>query len=127
MTANRENIQKWIDALRSGEYKQGKGRLKYSNQDGDVKHCCLGVACEVALVDGVGLELTNNPMNIYTDRKYFFDGYGESIPPKVQKWLGVDDDDPRITEEYSAAGLNDSGNYTFSEIADLLEEKYING
>lgn len=31
---------KWIDALRSGEYKQGQDRLN----DGDA-FCCLGVAC----------------------------------------------------------------------------------
>lgn len=34
---------KWIAALRSGEYKQGNGRLR----DGD-KYCCLGVLCDVS-------------------------------------------------------------------------------
>ncbi len=34
---------KWIEALRSGKYKQGKGCLK----NGD-KYCCLGVAAIVA-------------------------------------------------------------------------------
>ena len=36
---------KWIAALRSGEYKQGKNRL-HSNEDNSF--CCLGVLCEVA-------------------------------------------------------------------------------
>ena len=36
-------LDKWIAALRSGNYKQGKGYLK----KGDC-HCCLGVLCEVA-------------------------------------------------------------------------------
>lgn len=37
-----ENAKKWVQALRSGEYKQGKDALR----DND-KFCCLGVACEV--------------------------------------------------------------------------------
>lgn len=34
---------KWTSALRSGEYKQGKGYL-----EDDGKFCCLGVLCKVA-------------------------------------------------------------------------------
>jgi hypothetical protein len=34
---------KWVEALRSGKYKQTKNRLQ---RDG--KFCCLGVLCEVA-------------------------------------------------------------------------------
>ena len=40
----------WIDALESGEYKQGRGALKRRNQhleDDPIFYCCLGVACEV--------------------------------------------------------------------------------
>ena len=36
--------QKWVEALRSGKYKQTKGELK--NGQG---FCCLGVACEIGL------------------------------------------------------------------------------
>lgn len=39
--------QKWVDALRSGEYKKGKGRLKIKHEDGECFHCCLGVAQEL--------------------------------------------------------------------------------
>lgn len=35
---------KWVTALRSGQYVQGVGELK--TKDG--KYCCLGVLCEVA-------------------------------------------------------------------------------
>lgn len=34
---------KWVNALRSGKYDQGKGRLK----DDENKFCCLGVLCDV--------------------------------------------------------------------------------
>lgn len=33
--------RKWVEALRSGKYKQGRGQLK-DTQD---QYCCLGVAC----------------------------------------------------------------------------------
>jgi hypothetical protein len=38
---------KWLKALRSGEYKQGRSRLKKKTDTG-FEFCCLGVACEVA-------------------------------------------------------------------------------
>lgn len=35
---------KWVKALRSGKYKQGKGQLF---QKEDNQYCCLGVACVI--------------------------------------------------------------------------------
>ena len=34
--------ERWLIALRSGNYQQGKGQLK----DGD-RYCCLGVLCDI--------------------------------------------------------------------------------
>lgn len=48
---NKEVKAKWVAALRSGEYKQGKGRLKNINNE----YCCLGVLCALK---------TNNPMEL---------------------------------------------------------------
>lgn len=39
--------EKWITALRNGEYKQGKDRLK----DIFGGYCCLGVACAMQGID----------------------------------------------------------------------------
>lgn len=39
---NKEMKEKWVEALRSGEYNQGKGRLRQANQYGSY-YCCLGV------------------------------------------------------------------------------------
>lgn len=41
---NEELKAKWITALRSGNYKQGVGRLR-----GDDKFCCLGVLCDLVV------------------------------------------------------------------------------
>ena len=38
---------KWIKAMASGEYTQGKGMLKYTDGDGEVCHCALGVLGEL--------------------------------------------------------------------------------
>lgn len=38
---------KWLEALRSGRYQQGRGWLKFKDGDGE-RYCCLGVLCEVA-------------------------------------------------------------------------------
>lgn len=35
--------QKWLDALRSGEFKQGFGKLKGRNFKDEIVYCCLGV------------------------------------------------------------------------------------
>lgn len=39
-----ELAQKWLAALRSGEYTQGRDRLRTLNSE----FCCLGVACDIA-------------------------------------------------------------------------------
>ena len=40
---------KWVEALESGDYKQGKTYLR----DSEDRYCCLGVACEVMGVEAV--------------------------------------------------------------------------
>lgn len=40
---------KWVEALRSGEFKQYKGgALKDTSASGKVSFCCLGVLCEIS-------------------------------------------------------------------------------
>lgn len=55
---------KWLEALESGNYKQGQGYLK--NKDG---YCCLGVLCEV-------MELEHS--EVESGATYFKCGQGES-------------------------------------------------
>lgn len=42
---NGELKAKWLEALRSGRYKQGQGRLR----DESNQFCCLGVLCDVGV------------------------------------------------------------------------------
>lgn len=79
-----DNARKWVKALRSGEFKQGKRRLR----DGDA-FCCLGVACDLFHRDtGLGA----------WDRSSTFEvsdvpGYADHInlPIPVRDWLGLED------------------------------------
>lgn len=99
--------QLWVDALRSGEYKQGKGAL----QSGD-SFCCLGVACIVAEKHGVPVEKVHGRVL----------GSHLSLQVGVQRWLGLSDCTGIYSKGTSLAGLNDTG-VPFSEIADIIESK----
>lgn len=57
--------QKWIKALRSGEYQQTKGRLK--RDDG---FCCLGVLCDVYDPSGW---VNDQPKRDYNRGDYYYD------------------------------------------------------
>lgn len=47
---NTEIKSKWVKALKSKKYKQGKGALK-SYLNGKELHCCLGVLCDLYIKD----------------------------------------------------------------------------
>lgn len=61
---HRQRLTRWVEALESGRYRQGKGQLgritDFSGfSEGDllnsVEYCCLGVLCEVAIAEGLPL------------------------------------------------------------------------
>lgn len=164
-----ENMQKLVAALRSGKFKQAKGKLNRVTVPGYIKdaiengnleedyagdnaqtvgNCCLGVACEIAVADGIV------DAHVVED----FDGqrvvsYGEYeeenfLPYEVADWLGfpdqrdlyfdmsdkvseLDDLIPSYTKIriednngkffVQASDLNDRYDYTFDMIADLIE------
>lgn len=126
---NKENIRKWVEALRSGEYTQGKNALR----DGD-KYCCLGVACDV--YDSSRWDLLPNFQASDGDRELYH--YGEPsmfgfLPLEVAAWLGFKTDEVATNpfvrtpdgEEAHLTGLNDSENYSFAQIADCIERTYL--
>ena len=89
----------WIDALRSGKYKQGHGCLGDDVQG----YCCLGVGCAVT---GVKFHHT------------------DAVSVEFTKWVGlrlsvgVCEINNRIT---SLMRMNDNVGYTFDQIADVIE------
>lgn len=113
--------QRWLEALRSGEYKQTTENLQ--NSDG---FCCLGVLCD--------LHAKERGMN-WVRRTDGYELYGETqiLPLSVQEWAGLDNDIGGLVDfEYERDGvmyvtseslpeINDSWNKNFNEIADLIE------
>lgn len=131
MAVNKERVRLLVDALRSGEFDQGFGSLKM-----DGKYCCLGVACEVAMRNGVVVEVSPHMAN---PRKTRFDGMSDFMPRRVWEWYGFEEGNPAISRnpEHHGCGIKDCADLTlassanddlkwnFSQIADAFEEMYL--
>lgn len=120
--ANKKRVQLWVDALRSGKYKQARGRLETSGGE----YCCLGVACDVAIANGIDIDRQVS--------KYGAVRYGETtsvLPRKVAAWFGFEESSPAVTvnEDFSAevtcVFLNDDLHYNFNQIADAVSRDYL--
>ncbi|WP_434439738.1 hypothetical protein [Lentzea sp. E54] len=111
----------WVAALRSGEYQQGAGALRYASPTGD-RFCCLGVACEL-FAERLGVEVSGP-----AEWSRSYDGRDSFLPPAVIAHLRIGNSDPylRLPSRRSklASTLNDEGK-TFAEIADLIEATYL--
>lgn len=104
----KEIADKWVAALRSGQYKQGREYLRRGDQ-----YCCLGVLCEV-----VEVEATE------TYPHFSYDGLMTFLPEVAQKRSGMKSRDGSLAGATEClAQLNDSGS-TFNEIADLIEKRW---
>jgi len=128
--------KKWIKALRSGKYKQGKGYLKQFNDKNEPRHCCLGVLCE--LYNDTMKQ--NHKKTLYTEEMedavtgtsfVRFDLVDGGLPKAVRKWadietsLGIFVVDIEYDIEECLADLNDSGK-KFSTIANIIEKNVEN-
>ena len=113
------NLQKWIAALRSGEYKQGRSYLR----DG-AEYCCLGVLCDVYRKEtgkGEWEPRFNNPKETYV---FVVDGDTSYLVPNmaVLDWLCIGELLKHdFYANYSITTLNDDLCWSFNKIADVLE------
>lgn len=144
-------IKTWITFLRSGKYKQGKGRLAYKadvTNEKELNYCCLGVACEVAIaefpnkfhwsqdesstglvfMDKQNIHAAGVEVNFNEELKHLF-GSAES-GGLMYRCVDMDYTQPQslsganIGYNMSLIGLNDAfaNPYTFEQIAELLEK-----
>jgi len=111
----KEHAEKWVNALRSGEYRQCKGKLS----DGKGSYCCLGVLGKI-----------NPELNLSGCSNFMLLNY---------HLAGLNNDTGRIdnkTNFYFNQGytpgnfiafstLNDIYNLTFDEIADVVQAEYL--
>ncbi len=91
---NKEIKAKWLKALRSGEYKQGKERLYHAG-----RHCCLGV-----LADIQGEPIRSRKWCKDQREEYYLTGTGL-----------------RKTASRKLATMNDDGD-SFANIANYIEQ-----
>lgn len=128
---NENNIRLWVDGLRSGEYEQGQMRLTKVDPFGKQFDCCMGVACKVAVNEGVEVEVV-----VEDGVVVIYDGEEEFLPYSVRNWLGFNDHNPVLdpnpdSNESAPDGLlhaaeaNDDKSWTFEQIADALERVYL--
>jgi hypothetical protein len=109
-----KNTQKWINALRSGKYKKTTHHLSHNG-----KFCCLGVACEVAIANGVKLKVRDTK-RFGQSRTY--NGLRNFPPLSVIKWLGFKKGKKVREFEQALATLNDYKGKSFKAIADVIAE-----
>lgn len=141
---NQEWKTKWVEALRSGKYKQGKMQLRVVLPDGEPGFCCLGVACDITNT-GSWVDETNTEFGGFT-----MPGTGEApycaMPPNAIKakygvmyWSVPTIEFPEhlrsklvsmccggghlgcAEEMLDLVEINDSGLFDFNEIADIIE------
>lgn len=108
---NPELKKKWVEALRSGEYKQGYNGLHIIGDKPYAGYCCLGVLATVAGIPEIKQE----------DESYckFDFGYRTdttTLPEQFSASIG-------LTQEHQGVvmNMNDDKRASFDEIADYIE------
>lgn len=140
--------QQWIDALRSGEYKQGSGDLHVIKltgpEDVEERFCCLGILSLMCKNAGA---VTSNE----TERSGHQVAYGSTseiayLPQEVIDWAGLEyegrreytkskSEEPkgvltigtregRYRDGVSLSVMNDTG-HSFEEIAQVIEDQVV--
>lgn len=103
--------QRWVAALRSGIYKQGKSALCKS----DGTFCCLGVLCDLVVPDQWGELLMTSIVGIKAREHN-----GESFLPSSSV---LDAAGLSIKQARELAKMNDN-NESFAVIAEFIELNY---
>lgn len=112
--------EKWVAALRSGDYKKTKNHLHTSEG-----FCCLGVLTDLYLKEN-NLEweyLCDSPEQVVI---YSFDWMKGSLPESVMNWAEIGNYPHSEVNYYQClvvAEMNDDKNSSdnFNEIADYIE------
>lgn len=113
----KQNIMKrWVNALRSGKYKQGTGALRQETKT-TTKFCCLGVLCDLHRKE-IAADYSWRDSTYCRKGRRLETGV---LPRVVMEWAGLEDRDPCLVDQgrYKASDLNDNGK-RFKTIARLI-------
>jgi hypothetical protein len=116
---NPEIKEKWLNDLKSGEYKKGKGLLR--NEEANT-FCCLGVLCDRYQKEtGLGT---------WDSLDGFIDNEGipnrTVLPAEVAAWAGLSEWNPAVYIPEHAASLTTVNDLTrtFDQVIKLIEENF---
>ncbi len=101
--------RKWVSALRSGEYKQGRYRLMEDNGS----FCCLGVLTDLVVKESEGKYRWDDDSGFTYDQGV--------LPGEVTDIVGLYSCDPYV-KETTLSSWNDDKGADFNQIADLIEK-----
>jgi len=130
---NEDIKRRWVEALRSGQYRQTREQLVDHNNTLGPRYCCLGVLCEIAVADGV--VRYDERDNTYVSEENPSDYNDTALPWAVARWAGLplEDEYGNFPSEVPVwiegaqticlTTLNDGRDYNFDQIADVIEEK----
>lgn len=112
-----EEIKKiWVKALKSGKYKQGKGKLSHAG-----RYCCLGVLCSIyAREKKIKLPNVINSVGSCANKV---------LPLDVEYWASCASDPSLIYNglDFYISSLNDGtksrNSLNFNQIADLIKQQ----
>ena len=117
---NRQYVENWVAALRSGKYKQTTGTLRGVMEHNYIGYCCLGVACDIYPdFDWDKLEYVKIDHLPYEE---MFLDYGLNNIPNTNTLITINLDSNYRFNTFSEllVYLNDESNYLFDQIADRL-------
>lgn len=119
---HKERIREWVEALRSGQYQQGREVLRETD-----KHCCLGVACAVT-----NLGHWEKESSFMGSIHYYYKVEEEKdfmlLPEAVCEYYGFNRNNPIVKHngiEMELTTANDKYRFDFNKIADLIEQTYL--
>jgi hypothetical protein len=129
--------KQWIDALKSGTYQQGQGKLHATDINGACMYCCLGVLCDLYMQqnpDELDVKVVTRKsddflqhtqmLSIGEDSITVYDNDSLVLPLRVREWAGMNDALGRFTNashaQDSLAELNDHG-MSFDRLADVID------
>lgn len=110
---DQELREKWLAALRSGDYRQARGDLRKRNGEHGLGHCCLGVACDLKDPEG-WLHPADGDAFVSIGSHAFDDGTGR-IDSELREQLGI-----TRGQMFALARANDLGE-SFDQIATRIE------
>ncbi len=113
---DKELRERWIAALRSGQYHQGRGGLRFSAENGACKWCSLGVLLDVS---GYGQWETDNTM--VEGEWCYVTQEGQKnfivLADKTLQQMGI-----LVQAMDRLTGMNDREHASFADIATWIEE-----